>query len=198
MTKLLKYIFLVLITLTTLQGKILFDLQEQYFEHAYTQSSRTGLYQLPHVNVSTVNILQAKDGKYVTEFSSSGTLLVRLNQEREDFRISIKARYKSTYFLRSSSIVLKSEDGEEFIIMFNKNQIVISGKVFHYKDLDKKIFHIGIKKEKEKFTVFIDGKLISEYNMPTFGSLKRIEQSLNNISGISSQDCLYDMVISGK
>ena len=108
MTKLVKLFFLVLMTLSTLHSKILFDLQEQYFEHTYTQSSQTGFYQLPYVNVSTVNILQAKDGKYVTEFSSSGTLIVRLNQQRENFSISIKARYKSTYFLRSSSIVLKS------------------------------------------------------------------------------------------
>lgn len=198
MKYILKILLIGFIALPSLQAKMLFDLQEQYFEHAYAQSTKSGLYTLPNVSVSTVNIMQLQDGKYVTKFASSGMLIVRLNEAKENFSMSIKARYKSTYFMRNTSIMLKSNDGEEFIIMFNKDSIEIQEKKISYTDLDKEILHIAIKKEGDAFKVFINGKQLAEYNMPTFIALKRVEQSINNVSGVSSQDTIYDMVISDK
>ena len=99
MIHIFKILFIGLLGFTSLHAKMIFDLQEQYFEHAYNQSSKSGLYKLPNVSVSTINILQQKDGKYVTDFASSGMLIVRLNEIKENFSMSMKARYKSTYFI---------------------------------------------------------------------------------------------------
>lgn len=198
MIHIFKILFIGLLGFTSLHAKMIFDLQEQYFEHAYNQSSKSGLYKLPNVSVSTINILQQKDGKYVTDFASSGMLIVRLNEIKENFSMSMKARYKSTYFMRSTSIMLKSDDGEEFIIMFNKDEVVVQEKKIPYQGLNEEILNIAIKKAGDTFGVFINGQLISQYNMPTFIALKRVEQSINNISGVSSQDSIYDMVISDK
>lgn len=198
MIHLLKPFLLGLLTISSLHADIVFDLQEQYFEHAHEQNSNAGLYKLENATVSTVNLHQSKNGQYITEYDSSGMLIVRVNKPLKDFSISIKARYKSTYKLRTSSIVLKSNNGDEFIIILQNNQIIIQNETYTYQGLYQNMIHLNIEKVDGVFKTSINGKLLSAYKMEKFTLLKRLEQTINNVNGVSSQDCIYDTVIAGK
>lgn len=198
MIKLFQFFFSSLLLVTTLQAEILFDLQDQYFEYAYKQNSKTAHYELPNVKVSTVNIYQAKDGRYVTNNASSGIFIVKLNKAVEKFNVSVKANYRSTYNGRTPSIVLKTDTGREFVISFDKHQLVIQNKIFTVGELHKKTLHINIEKIDDVLVTSINGQVFYRYEMREFVNLKRVEQMITNVGGISSEDCLYDISIAVK
>ena len=198
MNKLIKYLVFSLFASNMLHAEIIFDLQDQYFEYAYKQESKAAHYELPNVNVSTINVYQAKDGRYITNNASSGTIIVKLKKEIEYFNVSVKANYRSTYNGRTPSIVLKSDEGIEFVMSFDKHQVVIQNKIFTVGELHKKTLHINIERKDDILVTSINGQIFYNYEMKEFKNLKRVEQMITNVGGVSSEDSLYDISIAVK
>ncbi|MDF1874298.1 hypothetical protein JHD48_00965 [Sulfurimonas sp. SAG-AH-194-I05] len=193
-----KIIIFLMLSVSFLNAQMVFDLQAQYFSNAYGQNSKASLYALENLNVTTVNLYQATDGRYVTNNASSGTFSVRLTNTVSNFNVSIKAKYKSTYNSRTPSIVLKSDLGEEFVISYDKNEIIIQNKIFRVIGLHDKVLHVNIQKKDDLFVTSINGQVFSKVKLETFVNLKKVEQTINNVGGVSSEDSLYDLTIYAK
>ena len=63
MKKMLKIVLLVVLSVSSLNAKVLFDLQDQYFEYSYKQNKKVSLYDLKNIQLRMNNIFQDKTGE---------------------------------------------------------------------------------------------------------------------------------------
>lgn len=194
----MKFVFFVLFLFVNLQAEILFDLQDQFFENAHKQSTQASIYELPKVKVSTINLYQTFGGEYVTPPKEAGIIAVKLKKEIKYFNVSFKAKFRSTYDSKTPSIVLKSDTGVEFVISLDKQQLVIQNKVFSIGELHKKTLHVNMEKIDDVIVTSVNGQVFYNVEIQELSNLKRVEMIINNSTGSSTQDLIYDLVVSSK
>jgi hypothetical protein len=178
-----------------LNAEIIFSLQDQYFENAYKQSVKASLYEMKNVSISMVNILQYNDGTY--ESPRDGTFVITLKKPISNFNIGIKGMYESIHKGKTPSIVVKSDTGNEIVISFDKDKIIMDGIVFKIKELYKKTLNFNIEKNNHLLVISVNGQVFLKKDINKFGNLNKVEQIILGNSGYSA-DRLYDITISSK
>lgn len=194
MTKLIKIILVGLLTLSSLNAKTIFDLQDQYFENAYKQDTKDGVYDLKDVQVHMANVYQMKSGEYVTSQKRSGIIKVKLKKNIQYFSVAVNAKYRSIASSGTSLIVITSNKGKQKTIVFEEGKISIGKNSFKIKNLYNTLLNILIKKTQSSFEIIINGQTFKKFDIKSFGALSSVKLLVN--TGTSNyHDYLYDFSI---
>jgi len=184
------------LSLSSLNAEILFNLHEQHFANAIEGGMKVGRYELEQSYVSTnLNFIQ---GYYQTD-NDEGYFNVDLKAPIANWSVSVDLRIHFYYGTGKETRFIKliSENGETTIVSIQKDSVYFEGenRISESFDLDSAL-SFTLSYNNGKIDLSMNGKMLASVDRNNFGNLKSVEVGL--VKEENNKDNLTSLTIGAK